>query len=202
MRVKVLTIIKRLFSGVVWDVPVDNKTIYITFDDGPEPEVTPQVLVFLSQFAAKATFFCLGEKIEQNPLLFKAIHNAGHTIGNHGYNHLSGYTTFTQRYITNTNLGAEVSGSRLFRPPYGRLLPWQYKQLKGENAIVMWSIMSMDFSSRITPRECVNNVISNVYPGSIIVFHDNKKAAANLMVALPVILEYLVNEGYTFGTLG
>lgn len=201
MWVKVPTIAKRLVKGVVWDVPAESKKIYLTFDDGPEPEVTPRVLVFLSQYGAKATFFCLGEKIEKNLPLFNAIKTAGHTIGNHGYKHLSGFRTGNSDYIANAKRGAELSCSRLFRPPYGRITLSQYKALKREHSIVMWSVMSMDFSEKVTPQQCVNNVLSNIYTGAIIVFHDTPKAAANLLVALPQILESLSEQGYTFEVL-
>lgn len=201
MWVKVPTLAKRLIKGVVWDVPAENKKIYLTFDDGPEPEVTPRVLVFLYQYGAKATFFCLGEKIEKNLSLFNAIKADGHVIGNHGYKHLSGFRTSNSDYIANAKRGAELSGSRLFRPPYGRITPWQYKALKREHSIVMWSAMSMDFSAKVTPEQCVNNVLSNLYPGAIVVFHDTPKAAANLLVALPRILENLSGQGYTFEVL-
>jgi peptidoglycan/xylan/chitin deacetylase (PgdA/CDA1 family) len=201
MWVKVPSIVKRLLKGVIWDLPADNKKIYITFDDGPEPEVTPRVLVFLSRFGAKATFFCLGEKIEQNPSLFKALKEEGHCIGNHGYKHLSGFRTRNKNYIANAKLGAEISGNHLFRPPYGRITLTQYNALKQEQTIVMWSIMSLDFSAKMTPQQCVNNVLSNVYPGAIIVFHDSQKGSSNLLVALPEILRQLSEQGYTFGVL-
>jgi peptidoglycan-N-acetylglucosamine deacetylase len=202
MWVKIPTIAKRLINGVVWDVPTDGKTIYLTFDDGPEPEVTHRVLAFLSQYGAKATFFCLGEKIEKNPSLFSALKDAGHGIGNHGYKHLSGFRTSNKDYIANAKQGAEISESRLFRPPYGRITPRQYNALKQEHSIIMWSVMSMDFSAKVTPQQCVNNVLSNIYPGAIVVFHDSPKASANLLVALPQILEHLTEQGYTFGVLG
>ena len=201
MWVKIPTIAKRLINGVVWDVPADGKTIYLTFDDGPEPEVTPRVLAFLSAYGAKATFFCLGEKIEKNPSLFNTLKEAGHGIGNHGYKHLSGFRTSNSDYIANTKRGAEISGSRLFRPPYGRITPGQYNALKREHSIIMWSIMSKDFSAKVTPQQCVNNVLSNICPGAIVVFHDSPKASANLFVALPQILKYLSEQGYTFEVL-
>lgn len=201
MWVKVPTIAKRLFKGVVWDVPTDTKKIYLTFDDGPEPGVTSRVLVFLSQYKARATFFCLGEKIQQNPSIFCELKAAGHGIGNHGYKHLSGFSTSKRDYIANAKLGTEISGSYLFRPPYGRITPMQYKALKQEYAIAMWSIMSMDFSAKVTSKQCIDNVLSNIYPGAIIVFHDTPKASANLFVALPQILEHLSEQGYTFEVL-
>lgn len=202
MWVKVPTIAKRLMNGVVWDLPAEGQTIYLTFDDGPEPEVTPRVLAFLSEYRAKATFFCLGEKIEKYPALFSTVKEAGHGICNHGYKHLSGFRTSNSDYVVNTKRGAEISGSRLFRPPYGRITPWQYNALKREHSIVMWSVMSKDFSAKVTPQQCVNNVLSNSCPGAIVVFHDSPKASGNLLVALPQILEHLTEKGYTFGVLG
>jgi peptidoglycan-N-acetylglucosamine deacetylase len=189
---------KRLFPLLIWDIPTTEKKIFLTFDDGPEPLITPKVLGLLHTYNAKATFFCLGNKAIQYPELIQEIKKHGHTIGNHGFNHISGFLSKKNQYVQNCMKGAEVTHSLLFRPPYGRITPWQMKSILPHYKIIQWSIMSMDFSSTCTPEKCINNVISNIYPGAIVVFHDSQKAFPNLETALPLILETLQNKGYTF----
>jgi peptidoglycan/xylan/chitin deacetylase (PgdA/CDA1 family) len=201
MWVNIPTVIKGIFTGIVWDKPAKKNEIYITFDDGPEPGITPEVLAFLNKYRAKATFFCLGSKVEENPCLVQQIRGDGHSVANHGYMHLNGYKTSLKNYIANAHMGAEVTCSSIFRPPYGKITPKQYKLLRQDYSIVMWSIMSMDFSEKITPEKCAKNVISNVYPGAVVVFHDIPKASKNLLPTLPLVLEYLKCEGYSFGVL-
>jgi peptidoglycan/xylan/chitin deacetylase (PgdA/CDA1 family) len=199
MWVNVPTVVKNVFTGLVWDKPGKENTIYITFDDGPETGITSRVLAFLHAFDAKATFFCLGSKVEQYPCLTRQISEAGHSIANHGYMHLNGYHSSCKDYVANARLGAEVTGSKIFRPPYGKITPRQFSHLKCDFSLVMWSIMSMDFCEKTSPEECAKNVISNVYPGAIVVFHDIPKASKNLFTALPIVLEYLKCEDYSFG---
>lgn len=187
---------RKTFSRLVWEIPATEKDIYLTFDDGPTPEITAQVLALLLTYNARATFFCLGAKVEQYPQLYEQIKAAGHTIGNHGYHHLSGFSTSLKPYIENVKRGEEVSGSKLFRPPYGRITPWQIKKLRGSYKIIMWSIMSMDFDQHTTPEQCYNNVIKHIKPGSIIVFHDIEKAKTNVLQALPQLLEWMNAHGY------
>jgi peptidoglycan/xylan/chitin deacetylase (PgdA/CDA1 family) len=188
--------LKSVFQQLVWEIPTLNKDIYLTFDDGPTPGITPQVLALLFEHNAKATFFCLGSNIELYPELLEEIKAAGHAIGNHGYNHLSGFSTSLNKYIKNVEKGAELSGSRLFRPPYGRITPWQVRKLRKQHAIIMWSIMSMDFDARLTPEQCLQNVIKNIKPGAIIIFHDSDKAKKNLLELLPKLLNWLQKNGY------
>jgi peptidoglycan/xylan/chitin deacetylase (PgdA/CDA1 family) len=191
-------ILKQLFPQLIWDITTTEKKIYLTFDDGPEPFITKKVLGLLHQFNARATFFCLGEKAEQHPELISLIKTNGHAVCNHGYKHISGFTSGKKRYVDNCIKGADVIQSTLFRPPYGRITPWQIKALSQQFKIIQWSIMSMDFSSRATPDECTKNVINNIYPGAIVVFHDTQQAFRNLEIALPAILETLQNKGFKF----
>ena len=188
--------LRKAFPQLVWEIPTLEKEVYLTFDDGPTPEVTSQVLAFLWEYRAKATFFCQGSKIEQNQGLVDDLKAAGHTIGNHGYRHVSGFTTSLKEYLDNARKGAEISGSRMFRPPYGRITPWQIDRLKRNYPLVMWSIMSMDFNPNVSPAQCFHNVIKNMKPGAIIVFHDSEKARKNVLQVLPELLQWMERNGY------
>ena len=196
-----IPILRTLFSQCTWDIKTQNKNLYLTFDDGPEPGVTPQVLSLLQQFNAKATFFCLGSKIEKYPDIVDQIKKNGHTLGNHGYNHLNGFTISLSIFNNNFQKGEEISGSRLFRPPYGRITPWQYHKIKKTAKIIMWTLMSMDFSKRYTAEKCINRVLKKSHPGAIIVFHDSVKASHKILEVLPVILETLIAKGFSFETI-
>ena len=196
--VKIPDWIQYLFPQLVWKLPETERTIYFTFDDGPTPGITPLVLDFLFQYNAKATFFCTGWKAEKHPTLINSIRLAGHVIGNHGYNHKSGFCSKTREYSADVLKGALVTQSNLFRPPFGRIMPWQIKHLKSKFTIVLWSIMSMDFSSKISIEKCYKNVVDNVFPGAIIVFHDTDQASARLLKVLPQLLSFLQRCGYEF----
>ena len=181
---------------MVWYIPSREKDIYLTFDDGPTPGITSQVLAFLLAHNAKATFFCLGSKIEQSSQIFEEIRLGGHAIGNHGYNHVSGFSCGLQKYTANVRQGAEISGSKLFRPPYGRISPWQIKRLKKDYKLIMWGIMSMDFKQTLTSAKCLQNVIRNIKPGAIILFHDTEEAKENVLQVLPELLDWIDKNGY------
>lgn len=203
--IKTNTFIKKIFSNYIWDVPNTENKIYLTFDDGPTPDVTEWVLEELKKQEAKATFFCIGKNIKNNPNLFKKVINEGHTIGNHTFNHLNGWKTSTDDYLKNTFLcQAEVNklnpeNNKLFRPPYGKIKQSQSKKLqKLGYKIIMWDVLSADFDQTITPEKCLENVIQNVVSGSVIVFHDSVKAYKNLEYALPRSLEILKKRGFTF----
>ena len=205
--IKTSWIIKKLFSHYIWDVSQaeQDKTVYITFDDGPIPVVTPWVLNQLALYHAKATFFCIGDNINKNPTIFKRLLSAGHTIGNHTFNHLNGWKTSNDIYLKNTKLCDEAIRknsssdlkSPLFRPPYGKIKVSQSRQLRNLGyKIIMWDILSADFDASISQEKCLENVLSNVENGSIIVFHDSVKAFKNLSYALPRTLEYLKNNNF------
>lgn len=199
--VKTPQFIQNLFPNYTWKVPTEEKEVYLTFDDGPIPEVTPWVLEQLANYNAKATFFCVGENVQKHPSVFEAVKAAGHTVGNHTYNHLDGWTTDNIPYFHNTRHSARIIGSELFRPPYGKLKPKQAQFLQRHYRIVMWDILSGDFDPNISNEQCLQNVIRNVAPGSIVVFHDSLKAKEKLEYVLPRVLQHLSEQGYRFEAL-
>ena len=207
--VKTNVLIKKLFSHYIWDIPNAENKIYLTFDDGPTPEITEWVLEELQKYNAKATFFCIGNNIEKHPDIFEKIIAKGHSIGNHTFNHLNGWKTDTEEYLENVNL-CESSilnlkstilnlQSKLFRPPYGKIKMAQSKRLRQLGyKIIMWDVLSADFDTRISPEKCLENVLKNVKSGSIIVFHDSIKAFPNLEYTLPKALQYWAAKGFVF----
>lgn len=191
----------KLFPDILWSMGSDNKSIYLTFDDGPVPESTPWVLNQLDSFKAKATFFMVGENITKNISLYNEVMKGGHTLGNHTYNHLNGWRTTGKSYLENVRKADQVLGEsarNLFRPPYGKLKWHQYKRLKYTYKIVMWDVLSADFSTIITPEDCLNRTIAATRHGSIVVFHDSVKSLRNLQYVLPRYLEHFSNLGFTF----
>jgi peptidoglycan/xylan/chitin deacetylase (PgdA/CDA1 family) len=200
--------IKKLFSNYIWDVPNMENKVYLTFDDGPTPEITQWTLNQLKNYNAKATFFCIGDNVGKYPETFEEVVKEGHSIGNHTFNHLNGWKTNTQDYIENAKLFEKEYGKlstetcKLFRPPYGKITPSQSKILRKMGyKIIMWDVLSVDFDVTITPEQCLENVLQNVKSGSIIVFHDSVKAFANLEYALPKTLEFLEQKGFVCAKL-
>src|SRR5262249_17249407 len=153
--------VQALFPGLVWKMPGEERKIYLTFDDGPIPDVTPWVLQTLEDFNAKATFFCVGDNVRKHPEIFDQVVEAGHAIGNHTYNHLSGWTTENISYFNNIRHCARLVQSRLFRPPYGKMKPSQAQFLQRHYRIIMWDVLSGDFDKNITPEDCLQNVIQH-----------------------------------------
>jgi peptidoglycan-N-acetylglucosamine deacetylase len=205
--IKTGRIIKRLFKGYIWDLPSVDKVAYLTFDDGPTPEVTDFVLDILEEHNIKSTFFCIGNNIEKHPDIFKRVINAGHTVANHTYNHLNGWKTGIEAYMDNVAICEEsllsqhkrFAANKLFRPPYGRIKASQAHALRDKGyRIIMWDVLSADFDQTITPVQCLKNVVQNVKPGSIIIFHDSLKASVNMQYALPRAIEILKEKGYRF----
>jgi len=199
--VKTPNFIRSLFPNFIWHVPTQEKTIFLTFDDGPIPEVTPWVLSQLEQYRARATFFCVGDNIRKHFPVFEQVKAAGHALGSHTFNHLSGWASENISYFHNVRHCARQTGSTLFRPPYGRLKPSQAQFLQRHYQIVMWDILSGDFDTCITPEQCLANVTEHAGPGSIIVFHDSLKARENLTYTLPRVLEHFSSLGYVFEKL-
>lgn len=200
--IKTPNFIQSLFPNFVWRMNAeDSKTIYLTFDDGPIPEVTPWVLDVLRQFNAKATFFCVGDNVRKYPDIFQRLRSEGHQVGNHTYHHLSGWNTDNIPYFHDVRKCARLVRSSLFRPPYGRLKPQQVQFLQRHYKIVMWDVLSADFDRDTTPQQCLQNVITHTQPGSIVVFHDSVKAFTNVQHALPRCLEYFRNLGFEFQTI-
>jgi len=189
-------LLTRLMPRLTWNLETENKKVYLTFDDGPTPDVTSWVLDKLKKFNAKATFFALGRNVDHYPEIFKQILDEGHSVGNHTYSHLKGWGCSNKTYFDDIELANQLIKSSLFRPPYGRIKPSQVTELKKYYRIIMWSVLSIDYNRRISGDRCIKNVMENVKPGSIIVFHDSAKARKNLYYALPVVLEKLQAEGY------
>ena len=205
--IKTNWIIKKTFSNYTWDFPNtgSRNTVYLTFDDGPIPEATEWVLDELKKYNVKATFFCIGDNIDKNPEIFKKVISEGHSIGNHTFNHLNGWKTPTETYIENTKLCEETiqknsSSNRkttLFRPPYGKIKASQSRKIRELGyKIIMWDILSADFDQTLSQEQCLENVISNLRPGSVIVFHDSIKAFKNLEYVLPKTLAYLKENNF------
>lgn len=199
--VKTPKFIQNLFPNFTWRIPTDEKEIFLTFDDGPIPEVTPWVLDQLEQYDAKATFFCVGDNIRKHPEVFDQVVERGHAVGNHTYNHLNGWASDNLPYFHNIRHCAHMVNSVLFRPPYGQVKPRQAQFLQRHYRIVMWDVLSGDFDPNITPEQCLDNVINNAGPGSIVVFHDSLKAEEKLTYVLPRVLQHFRALGYSFGKL-
>ncbi len=165
-------IIRRLFPELVWTLPAPAGEVYLTFDDGPDPEGTPRILDWLAEHDAKATFFCLGRQVEKHPALFDRIRQEGHAVGNHTWSHLSGWTTPNKKYFEDIERADAIIGSPLFRPPYGRIRPSQIRHLKEKYTIVLWDVITGDHSPRRTPAMISHRLQKKVRPGSIVVAHD------------------------------
>ncbi len=202
--------IQRLYPERIWAFSRSENSVFLTFDDGPIPEVTPWVLDELKKHKAKATFFCIGENVQKHPEVFRRIIAEGHSVGNHTFNHLNGWKTKTWVYVENAlkyeniastirNLSpfeggrGDVSNSEfLFRPPYGKITSKQAKILQKKGLkIVMWDIISYDYDATVSEEQCLQNVLKNIKPGSVVVFHDSFKAEKNLRYVLPKVLEFI-----------
>ncbi|WP_197482073.1 polysaccharide deacetylase family protein [Polaribacter atrinae] len=207
----------RFFSKYTWRFNSDKKEIFLTFDDGPTPDITQFVLTELKKYNAKATFFCIGKNIQNHPKIFQNIITDGHSIGNHTQNHLKGWKTDQTTYVNNAlacedviykefkkaaNSNLNTQNLKLFRPPYGKVKKSQAKKLieKGYK-IIMWSVLSADFDTTISNEKCLENVLKNTESGSIIVFHDSVKAAERMKYALPKVLKHFSDKGFVFKSI-
>ncbi len=199
--VKTPALIRALMPAFEWRLPSKEKILYLTFDDGPIPVLTPWVLDVLQQYGAKATFFCVGHNVQKHPDIYARILAEGHSTGNHTFNHLNGWKTDTTTYLDNVQKCAEWVDSPLFRPPYGRITRTQRRSLSQQYRLIMWDVLSGDFSANISPEQCRDGVIRHARSGSIIVFHDNIKATKNLHFALPAVLEHFLDKGFTFDAI-
>lgn len=198
-----LRLAENVFPKALWRVKEsgDDKNIYLTFDDGPHPEITPWVLELLQQYKAKATFFCVGKRAIAYPTILKQISDEGHLIGSHTFNHAHGWKLNFKQYSDEVNKGNKVLNSKLFRPPYGKITWRSYRWLSQNYKLVMWSLLSKDYLINKEPAYCINRVVSNMKAGDIVVFHDSEKAKKNLVTALPVILEQMQLKGFQFKLL-
>jgi peptidoglycan/xylan/chitin deacetylase (PgdA/CDA1 family) len=198
--------LKKIYSSYTWSIPTKEKIIYLTFDDGPHPEITPFVLKELKNYNARATFFCIGKNVLAHPGIYKQILDEGHGVGNHTQNHLNGWKTSNDAYMKDIAEAANYIDSNLFRPPYGRITSFQAKHLgdamRGTKAkVIMWDVLSADFDARITKERCLQFVILRALPGSIVVFHDSEKAFEKLHYALPKVLHHFSEKGFKFLSL-
>jgi len=203
--VKTPWIVKQLYPKLLWNKPRSGNRIFVTFDDGPIPIVTPFVLKILQEHNAKATFFCIGDNVNKHPDIFEQVKNAGHAVGNHTYNHLKGWATEDQTYLDNFLKCDEAVHSNLFRPPYGRIKRSQIKLLqeaRPELQIVMWDVLSGDYDASLKPEDILRKVLKHTQPGSIILFHDSLKAFDRLEYVLPRAMEEWGKRGYSFDVLG
>ena len=199
--VKTPWLLKQFYSNMIWNKSRRRHCIYVTFDDGPIPFVTPFVLNILKQYNAKATFFCIGDNVSKHPDIFEQVRNDGHSIGNHTFNHLKGWKTDNKTYIENFLKADELLHSDLFRPPYGRIKKSQAKLIrktKPDTKIIMWDVLSGDFDPELKPETCLQHVLRHTRNGSIIVFHDSLKAYDRLEYVLPRAMEEWNRRGYEF----
>jgi peptidoglycan-N-acetylglucosamine deacetylase len=210
--VKTPRFVQKLFPKAVWFIPSDEKKIFLTFDDGPTPEITDWVLGELKKHNAKATFFVLGKNVKRYPELFTNIINNAHAVGNHSFNHLNGWNTDDEKYFDDIEKAEQeiqirnhkseiINPKSLFRPPYGRITLSQYSLLTTRNKLVMWDVLSGDFDHKLSGEKCADNCIRNTQPGSILVFHDSHKAFERLKICLPLVLKHFSDEGFTFAAI-
>ncbi len=191
-------IIKPLAGDLIWNFSRGEKVLYLTFDDGPTSAITGEILGILDDFNAKATFFCIGGNVASHSAIYQSIRARGHTVGNHTWNHMSGWQFSDYSYFKNVIECSALVASDLFRPPYGRIKRSQAKGIAKRYRIVMWDVLSGDWDQTISPGKCLENVILNAREGSIIVFHDSEKAYTNMRYALPKTLDHFANAGYSF----
>lgn len=188
-----------LFPDTIWRCKNEDKTLYLTFDDGPVEKETTWVMDLLEKYDLKATFFCVGENARKNKHILDELLKRGHSVGNHTYNHLPAWKSSRKDFFNNIEKAKPFIPGGLFRPPHGQLYPWYMKELRASfKSIVMWDVLSMDFDNRLSKNEVMNNIIRYTRNGSILLFHDSKKAWDRMHYALPASLDYLLKEGYKF----
>tara|TARA_B110000014_G_C19872957_1_gene451905 strand:+ start:54 stop:665 length:612 start_codon:yes stop_codon:yes gene_type:complete len=200
--VKTPKFVPLLFPSLVWKKENSKKEIYLTFDDSPTPEFTLWILNLLSNLNIKATFFCVGESSEEHPEIIDEILNNGHQIGNHTYSHMNGFLCCKKTYLKDIEKCKNIlPNTNLFRPPFGKIYPWQISKIKEKYKIIMWDVLSYDFSGNISNKKLKRNILKNTEIGSIIVFHDNKKSEKILKENLEEILKTLLKTGFKFGSI-
>jgi peptidoglycan/xylan/chitin deacetylase (PgdA/CDA1 family) len=195
--------LKAFFPGFTWHIPTKEKSIFLTFDDGPIPDITENVLEILAKFNAKATFFSIGNNVLKHPDVYEMVKNGGHSIGNHTFNHMNGWKTEDTIYLENIDKCQQQLNleTKLFRPPYGRIKKSQSRVVLQDKQIIMWDVLSGDFSPEIHPEVCLKKSIQHTRPGSIVLFHDSIKASKNMLHTLPRYLETFTERGYRFEAL-
>lgn len=201
MNVRFPDLLRPFLGKLVWRKNPSSKAIYITFDDGPVPEVTPQVLEILDRYQIKATFFGVGENVQRYPELYAELLGRGHKTGNHTFNHLKGISVSSDEYVANVLKAAGYIHSRLFRPPYGRITIQQKKLLQSRYQIIMWDLLTRDYNGKLSPETILKNIKRYSRNGSIVVFHDSIKAKNNVLTVLPLAIEFWKSENYSFEIL-
>jgi peptidoglycan/xylan/chitin deacetylase (PgdA/CDA1 family) len=201
MNVQFPRLLRPLWGKVMWRKDPSKKVIYLTFDDGPVPEVTPLVLDLLDEHKIKATFFCVGENVQKHSDTFAQVLNRGHKVGNHTFNHLKGFSVTDEEYYGNIDKAAELIDSKLFRPPYGRITGRQMKKLRDRYTIIMWDVITHDYNKNLSPETIMRTIKRYSRNGSLVVFHDSIKAKENVLAVLPLAIEYWKSKGYSFGVL-
>ena len=189
---------RALFPGATWQIPSDERCVYLTFDDGPIPQVTPWVLNTLDQYGVKATFFMVGDNVRKHPDVFRMVVERGHAVGNHTFHHIQGIRYSTRGYLADVELAARLIPGNLFRPPHGHMRFPQLLRLRKTHRIVMWDVVTRDYSPHLSPQQVLANVKRYTRNGSILVFHDSLKAERNMRWAMPRAIEWLLQEGYRF----
>ena len=206
--VKTPWLLKKMYPSYTWHVATKDKVLYLTFDDGPHETATPFVLDELQKYNAKATFFCIGKNVVNHPSIYRRIKEEGHAVGNHTQHHLNGWKTKDEVYINDIIEASQYIGSRLFRPPYGRIRKFQANVLQRQDnppdrlfSVIMWDVLSGDFDINLSPQQCLQNVTQHAESGSLIVFHDSTKAWSRMSYALPKVLEHFAQQGFSFKAL-
>jgi peptidoglycan-N-acetylglucosamine deacetylase len=197
--VKTPRILKAAYTNCIWHIAAHANSVYLTFDDGPHPSITPFVLEQLREANAKATFFCIGNNVDKYPEIYQRILDEGHSVGNHTQNHKNGWKTSNLEYFKDIKQASTKIKSKMFRPPYGRITYSQgfgLKRMFPKTEIIMWDVLSGDFDTELSPKGCLKNVMRNTTAGSIIVFHDSDKAFERLEYTLPRFLEYCKRKGW------
>ncbi len=192
---------QKIFPKLIWQIPGREKTVYLTFDDGPDPQITQWVLEQLERFNVKATFFCVGDNVRKFPETYASLRAKGHQTGNHTMHHLKGWNTNTDEYIDNVEACRKYVDSSLFRPPYGRIKPGQAERLRSKYRIIMWSLLACDFEKNLDCEKAIKGLKNKTRNGDIVVFHDSVKAERNLKVLLPQYLQFLNENGFNCATL-
>ena len=201
MTIQFPDFLRPILGRMTWRKSKQERVIYLTFDDGPIPEVTPKVLAVLDEYEVKATFFCVGENVQKYPDVYAQVLLRGHRTGNHTFNHIKGVLIPAEVYVDNVERTAQLIDSKLFRPPHGLITRSQRKALETDYEIIMWDLITHDYNKSISPQTIIKTIKRKSRNGMIVVFHDSLKAERNMLEVLPLALQFWKKEGYQFGLL-